>query len=318
MFLQPIKGVFLSSKIDLRVQYENEFQSVSNLIDIRNPIEISDPSLIRFALCWDPDDDAFAPYPNLQMVSSIGAGVDNILKCSSLNNNTIVTRIRDKQQAFSMAGFIVWQVIWHHRRMKQYLLNESHHIWNWVESPSIEEYTVGVLGFGTMGQATAKALLSVGYKVIVACRSIHKKSKNKRLTIESGINSIQNTVKKSNILINLLPLTTATRFILNEDLFSLMPQGSILIQVGRGDHLVDEHLIKALNTGRLVAASLDVFSNEPLSNNNPFWDDPRIFITPHIACESDIKTVAKQVTFCIKDIINCKTPRYAINREREY
>lgn len=318
MHLQPIKGVFLSSKIDLKGQYEKEFQSVSNLIEIRNPIEISDPSMIKFALCWDPDDDAFAPYPNLEMVSSVGAGVDNILKCSSLNNNTIVTRIHDTQQAFSMAGFVVWQVIWHHRRMKQYLLNESLHIWNWEESPSFQDCTVGILGFGTMGQATAKALLSVGYKVIVACRTIRKNSKNKRLTIESGINSIQNTVKKSSILINLLPLTTATRSILNENLFSLMPYGSILIQVGRGEHLVDEHLIKALDTGRLVAASLDVFGNEPLSYNNPFWDDPRIFITPHVACESDIKTVVKQVTACVKDIINCKTPRYAINREREY
>ena len=97
-----------------------------------------------------------------------------------------------------------------------------------------------------------------------------------------------------------------------------MPRSSVLIHVGRGGHLVEEDLTYALDKGILSAASIDVFSNEPLPLDHPYWNDQRIMITPHIACETNVETVAEQVSTCVEDMINYKMPRYAINREREY
>jgi glyoxylate/hydroxypyruvate reductase A len=315
---EPIEGVYLSSEVNLKERYGEAFLSSSHVLRLRDPVEISDPSNIRFALSWEPADDAFAAYPNIEMVSSIGAGVDGILKCRSLPSDTIVTRVRDPYQAYAMAGFVVWQVIWHHRKMRQYMLNQSLHIWKWIESSPVQDCTIGILGYGFMGRAVANALMPLGYQVIVACRTERAGCGCLNLTLESGPNSIRNTAAKANIIVNLLPLTTATRFILNAKLFGVVPQGSVLIQVGRGDHLVEEDLKAALDSGKLSAVSLDVFRDQPLPSKHPFWDDPRIMITPHIACESSIGTVVEQVTVCVEAIARSKIPIYAISRGREY
>lgn len=317
-FMKPIEGVYLSSVVNLKERYEKIFLNYSNILTIHNPEEVSNPLNIKFALTWEPTSDAFEPYPNMRMVSSIGAGVDSILRCQSLSSDTIVTRIRDKYQACTMAGFVVWQIIWHHRKIKQYLFNEINHEWKWAECTDVSDCTVGVLGFGTMGEAVVNAIVPLGYNVVVACRSMRQDIKYQNISIETGRKSIENTAKKSNILVNLLPLTSATRFVLNYDLFSIMPRGSVLIHVGRGEHLVEEDLIYALDEGFLSAASIDVFSNEPLPFDHPYWDDQRIMVTPHIACETNVETVAEQVSTCVEEIANHKIPRYAINREREY
>ena len=314
----PIEGVYLSSSIDLKKLYGDAFLSVYKTLRISTPEEIKNPSEIQFALSWKPTDDAFYKYPNIKMVSSVGAGVDSILSCPSLSADTIVTRVIDPYQAYTMAGFVVWQVIWYHRNFGKYLVNEKKHIWEWVESVPVNECTVGILGFGMLGQAVAKSLLPLGYKIIVACRTERNETCCPNITIKHGPKSILDTAEKSNILVNLLPLTSLTRSILNSVLFDTMPKGGVLIQVGRGEHLVEEDLVTALDDGKLSAATLDVFCNEPLPSDHPFWNDPRIMITPHIASESSVATVVEQVSISVKDISHGRIPRFSINRDREY
>lgn len=314
----PIKGVYLSATVDLKAQYGEAFESVSDILHLRAPQEISDPSEIRFALSWKPADNAFAVYPNIEMVSSIAAGVDSILSCPSLPADVIVTRVCDPDQAYMMAGFAVWQVIWYHRNMKQYLINESNHIWHWVDRLPIRYCTVGVLGFGTMGQAVAKALVPLGFPVVAACRTARKKSAYPGITLMSGPNSIRNTAAQSNILINLLPLAAETRFVLDADLFAGMPRASVLIQLGRGEHLMEEDLIAALDNGQLSAATIDVFRSEPLLPDHPYWDDPRIMVTPHDASESGISVVVQQVATCVAELAQGRVPSFAVDRSRGY
>ncbi len=310
----PIKGVYLSSTVDLKAQFGEAFESVSDTVHLRAPHEIADPSEIKFALSWKPADNAFAPYPNIEMVSSIAAGADSILKCPSLPTDVIVTRVCDPDQAYMMAGFAVWQVIWYHRNMRQYLINESNHIWHWVDRLPIRNCTVGVLGFGTMGQAVAKALVPLGFPVVAACRTAQNKPEYPGITLLSGTNSIRNTAARANILINLLPLTAETQFVLDADLFAAMPRASVLIQIGRGEHLIEEDLIAALDNGQLSAATIDVFRGEPLPSDHPYWDDPRIMVTPHDASESGIFVVVQQVTTCVADLAQGRVPRFAIDR----
>lgn len=313
-----IKGVYLSSTVDLKAQYGEAFESVSDTLHLRAPEEIADPSEIRFALSWQPADNAFALYPNLEMVSSIAAGVDSILECPSLPADVIVTRVCDPDQAYMMAGFAVWQVIWYHRNMRQYLINESNHIWHWVDRPPIRDFTVGVLGFGNLGQAVAKALLPLGFPVIAACQTVRNKPDYPGITLLSGPDSIRNTAARSNILINLLPLTAETRFVLDANLFSVMPRSSVLIQFGRGEHLMEEDLIAALDNGQLSAATIDVFRSEPLPSNHPYWDDPRIMVTPHDASESGTSVVVQQVATCVADLAHGRVPMFAVDRDRGF
>lgn len=314
----PVKGVYLSSTIDLKTQFSSAFESVTDSLCLYNPEEITNPSEIKFALSWNPADDAFEPYSNLKLVSSIGAGVDSILSCQSLPKHAIVTRVDDPNQAYAMAEYAVWQVIWHHRNMRQYLINQKNHLWHWVDRRSVGDCTVGILGFGTMGQAVAKALVPLGFPVVAACRAARRKADYTGITLLSGPNSIRDTAARANILINLLPLTDETRCVLNANLFSLMPESSVLVQIGRGEHLVEEDLIAALDTGKLSAATLDVFSSEPLPFDHQYWSDTRIMVTPHDASESSVSVVAHQVASCVTDLAHGKMPRFAIDRSRGY
>ncbi len=317
-FSYPIKGVYLSSTVDLKAEYGAAFKAVSDILHLHAPREITDPTEIRFALSWKPAVDAFVPYPNIEMVSSIAAGVDNILACPSLPADVIVTRICDPDQAYMMAGFAVWQVVWYHRNMRQYLLNQSNHIWHWVDRPPICDCTVGILGFGNMGQAVAKALVPLGFPVIAACQTTSNNPRYPSITLLSGPDSIRKTASRSNILINLLPLTSETRFVLNADLFTTMPRASVLIQLGRGEHLVEEDLIAALDNGQLSAATLDVFRSEPLRPTHPYWDDPRIMVIPHDASESGVSVVVQQVATCVAELAQGRVPRFAVDRGRGY
>ncbi len=315
---EPTEGVYLSSVADLERQYGDSFAAVSRILRLRSPAQIRDPSCIRFALAWEPADAAFAAYPNLKMVCSIGAGVDGILKCSSLPSDVFVTRVRDAVQAYTMAGFVVWHVVWHHRRMGEYLASRSEHKWRWVESVPVTECTVGVLGLGTMGRAIALALRGLGYRVIVARRTACDDYTESGMTIVGGPNSVEVVASRADLLVNVLPLTAETQSILNAKLFAAMSQGSVLIQVGRGAHLVHDDFMAALDNGILSAASLDVFVDEPLPPWHPYWHDARLLITPHIACESDIGAVVSQVAGCVEDIAQSRPPRYAISREKGY
>ena len=316
--LQFIDGVYLSSFVNLKDRYDLAFRLANNCLFMHNPEEISDPSKIRFALAWEPADDAFAAYPNLEMVASIGAGIDNILRCSSLPKNTIVTRVRDPDQAYEIAGFAVWQVVWYQRNMIQYFINQHNHRWHWVDRLLAREYTVGILGFGFMGQAIAKALVSLGFPVIAACRQRQNRTNNLGVTLLSGPGSIRLTAMRSNILINVLPLTTETQFVLDSSLFAVMPEASVLNQLGRGEHLVESDLMKALDNGQLSSATIDVFCCEPLPSEHRYWTDPRIMVTPHDASESNISVVALQVTNSLCELAEGKVPSLAINRNLGY
>jgi glyoxylate/hydroxypyruvate reductase len=138
------------------------------------------------------------------------------------------------------------------------------------------------------------------------------------VSFESGEDAVLQVAARSRILINVLPLTHATRGILNARLFSAMPMGAALIQLGRGEHLVEEDLTRALDSGRLAGASLDVFRKEPLPPDHPWWRDPRILVTPHQASDSSPVLVADQVSRAALDVAAGRRPETAVDRANGY
>lgn len=265
-------------------------------IRLVRPEEVSDPALVEYALCWQPEERAFDAWPALKLVSSIAAGVDSILACPSLRDDITVTRIRDQGQADLMAGFAAWNVVWHHRRMGSFIEAQARRAWERSFRPEQPgRVTVGVLGFGLMGRACAKAIAAMGYRVVAARSSAGEDPGLTGIEVVSGPGAIAEVAARSEILVNVLPLTDATRDVLNADLFARMPAGSALVHLGRGEQLVEEDLLASLDAGHIRAASIDVFRSEPPAPDHPFWARPEILITPHKASDSTRSEILRQL-----------------------
>lgn len=314
---ETISGVLLSSNLDLKSFYELETSASEANVRLFDPHEVSDPDAIRFAVCWLPDTDAFAPYPNLKMAMSIGAGVDDLLGHPGLKDTTMVCRVRDPHQAELMAGYAVHEVLHVLRDFAR--LKESQDRQTWAPLPMAppRDTTIAVLGNGTMGKAVTRALEALGFTVRVACRTFPEMPLP-GVGYVSGDDAILRAADGANIVINVLPLTAETENILNARLFDRLAEASWLIQIGRGEHLDEADFVAALNSGRLAGASLDVFRQEPLPDGHPFWTDKRLRITPHIASDSTPSIVREQVFTSAQELLDGAVPSLAIDRQRGY
>jgi glyoxylate/hydroxypyruvate reductase A len=316
--VKPIEGVYLCDDLDLPGIFGEAVAGLPNL-RLYTPAEVRDPESIRFALAWRPAPDAFEAYPNLELVQTIAAGVDPVLRTPSLPADAVVTRVHDPEQAAIMAGFAAWQVVWHHRNMGAYLDAATRAEWTrdlitTLRPPS--QVVVGILGFGYMGKAIAQAVRAMGFSVLAAARSDGPTDEG--TTRISGTEAVQKVAAGSHILINVLPLTDATHNILDADLFARMPKGAALIQLGRGEHLVEEDLLAALDSGQLSGASLDVFRQEPLPPAHPFWTHPKILVTPHEASVTSPAAVARALQQAVEAMAAGRYPENAIDRTSGY
>ncbi|MEB2847449.1 hydroxyacid dehydrogenase [Rhizobiales bacterium RZME27] len=313
-----IEIVALSQTFDLAQLFApGEDQAVR----VVRPEEVSNPERIEIALAWRPEGKAFDAYPNLKMVSSIAAGVDSILACPSLRQDTVVTRVRDHSQADLMAGFAAFQVIWHHRRMGDYIANQARHVWDRSFRPQAPgSVTVGVLGYGLMGRKCAMAIAAMGFRVVVARNSVSVVSEVVPDGVEvfAGPDAIHTVAAQADILVNILPLTDTTRDILDHDFFARMRKGAALVQMGRGEHMIEDDLLSALDSGHLSGASVDVFRQEPPEVDHPFWSHPKIMVTPHKASDTSPAEVLRQVLENFAALREGRLPPGLVNREAGY
>ena len=306
----------VSTRLDLRRYLGTASGQIGDRIEIIDHRPKSLDKDVRLAVAWHPPDDAFEHYPNLQAVCSIGAGVDNIIACPSLRPDIDVIRVVDPAQAQMMSGFVTWHVIWHQRRFRSYLDQQRDRIWQRVPQRAAQDVPVAILGYGEIGQRVAADLAALGFSVMVWSRSAKLTPPCIRgFHGQAGLNAM---LGETEVLVNLLPLTPETQGILNRERFGRMRRGSYLIQVGRGEHLVDEDLLAALESGQLDGAALDVFATEPLAAEHPFWSHPKIVITPHDACEVRIEAVADTLIATADAIRIGQRLPFAIDRDRGY
>ncbi|MDH4571887.1 glyoxylate/hydroxypyruvate reductase A [Salinicola acroporae] len=310
-----VQGVLLGSP-EIMTTYIAAFEQVAPQFRLALPDAITDPESVTFALAWDPGPEDFRPYPHLCLVSSIAAGVNGILQSPSLPSDVPLMRIAGESQAQMMAGFVTWHVLWHHRRFGDYLNHQRQRHWQRLPKRDAADVRVGLLGAGRMGGAVARSLVALDYDVAIYSRS----GRNLPAGVEgfSGEAGLERLAARSDILINLLPLTPQTRGILDAALFARMPQGAALIHVGRGEHLIEADLLAALASGQLAAASLDVFAIEPLPRDHPFWRHEQIVITPHDACDSTPNQVAHEVAEAMQRLDDGLLPASVVDREAGY
>jgi len=311
-----MRCALVSSSLDIRGYLGAEFARIADRIEIVDHRRSGSDANISLAIAWHPPDDAFERYPNLKAVCSLGAGVDNIVACPSLRPDIDVVRIVDPVQAQMMSGFVIWHVLSHQRRFATYLAQQRNAVWQRIRQRSAQDVPVGLLGYGEIGQRVAADLAQLGFPVMAWSRTAKPTPASVRGF--HGASGLSAMLGETEVLVNLLPLTPETQGILNSELFARMRRGGYLIQVGRGEHLIDADLVAALESGQLDGAALDVFTAEPLAPDHPFWHHPNIVVTPHDACEVRVEAVATTIVATADAIRTGRRPPNAIDRQRGY
>lgn len=274
---------------------------------------IDDPLSIEFAVAWVYPHGELAKFPHLKCISSVGAGVDFILSDPELPKDLPVVRLVDKNLIRDMTQYIVWAVLNHARHFDFYQQSQTRKLW--APRSLTQQPKIGIMGSGQLGSDAAVKLTQLGFQVSTFSQSpqtLHD------IAHFYGKNQLNAFLSNANILICLLPLTPDTRHILNRKLFEQLPPGAYLINVARGNHLVEADLIAAILSNQLSGACLDVFATEPLPETNPLWRQAHVIITPHIASTTDTHSVAPQIVENYRRVLAGQPLLNLVNREKGY
>lgn len=253
---------------------------------------ISQASAITFALCWKPSIGVLEQFPQLQAVQSVGASVEHITHTQTLPSQVQLARIVDPKLTNDMWEFLLAGTMAHLRGFTTYQHLQTQKIWQQQPYATIEHTTVAVLGLGKIGAQVAQNFGQLGFRV-----KGWSNSAKQLPTVECyhGNDGLTQCLHQANVLINLLPLTQTTEGILNKTHLQNTASGAYLINVGRGEHLVEADLLDLLQQGQLSGALLDVFRQEPLLPEHPFWAHPQIRLTPHVASLTNQTSALAQI-----------------------
>ncbi|WP_172327151.1 NAD(P)-dependent oxidoreductase [Mangrovicoccus sp. HB161399] len=248
---------------------------------------ISDPAAVEYGVVWRPKTGDLAQFPKLKAIVSIGAGIDHVLADAALPQDVPIIRTVGTDLTQRMREYVALHVLRHHRNMPDILAAQAESKWSQIVVPPATRRKVGVMGLGNLGKVAAQTLAAIGFDTHGWARTPREVE---GVTCHAGAEGFDAFLKGTEILVNLLPLTSETRGILNASLFNKLARGACVINAARGPHLVDQDLVDALASGQIAQATLDVFHVEPLPSDHPFWAHPQITVTPHIASMIDAPT----------------------------
>jgi len=282
-------------------------------VDIRIWPEVGEPADIEFAVLWKHPEGLVQTLPNLKAISSLGAGIEHLVNDPGIPKTLPIGRLAGPKLATDMATWLVGQVIAHWRDFNRFEKQQRAKEWQpWAPT---DQPRVGILGMGAMGRQTAQAFQALGFEVGGYSATGQGPDSIQMHTGEPGLMAL---ASRSDYLICLLPLTNETRGILDKTLMANMPPDSVLINVGRGAHLVEADLLEALDLGHPKHAILDVFSTEPLPHDHPFWAHPQITLSPHSAALTDPSEAADLMAQSYRDVMAGKPPLDRVDLSKGY
>jgi glyoxylate/hydroxypyruvate reductase A len=243
------------------------------------------------AVCWKPPADFFRGR-QFKAIFNMGAGVDALLLDPELPAETPIYRLEDAGMAAQMEEYAAWAALTYLRNFNVYARQQKQVQWNQLEPRARESFPVGVMGLGLLGQRVARYLSGMGFTVRGWNRS---ERRIEGVQCYAGEAALGEFLAGTRVLVCLLPLTPATRGVLNRQLLSRLPRGAALVSIGRGLHLVQEDLIALLDAGHLAGATLDVLPQEPLPPDNPLWRHPLVTVTPHISAQTLLSESMRQI-----------------------
>ena len=252
--------------------------------------------LADYAVVWDPPQQFIDEQSDLKALFNIGAGVDNLLQLS-LPSSLKVVRLEDAGMSVEMSEYVCHAVIRYFREFKQHETNKQLGKWSYRKTKTRNDFIIGVMGLGTLGMQVVKTLQMFQYPINGYSRNLKE---IEGVTCFSGEHGLTKFLNNTRVLINLLPLTPETENIMNYNTLSNLQEGGYVINIARGAHLVDDDLLKLIDAGHLAGATLDVFRTEPLAADHPFWQHPKITITPHTAARTRREESVEQISMKIQ------------------
>ncbi len=295
--------------------WKKALQSQAPEVPVYSYLEDHPLETIDMALVWKHPKGSLAKYPNLKCIASSGAGVDFILEDPSSPFHLPITRVVDPYLASDMSEHVIAVIFAHIKNLNQYKIDQIQGVWKPLNYHRIADFTVGILGLGALGKCLAQDLARFGFKVQGWAQS--KKDIDQVKTFE-GQDALRDFLPTTEILVCLLPLTEQTSGILSKSLFAQLPKGAYIINVARGGHLVDTDLLDMLDNMHLSGAALDVFHEEPLPPEHPFWKHAKIHISPHYASVSDTESVVPQILNNHKRLLEGKPLLNVVSKTKGY
>ncbi len=298
-------------------EWRAAFSEFAPEIDVR---QWDDPTLdvnaVQYVLVWQPDAGRIAQFPNLKAIISSAAGVDHILADTTLPPATPIARMVTQETVQRMAEFTLMASLMLLKDMPRIINQQQRRVWQEFATPRTALDTrVGVMGLGALGLACARLHARMGFATAGWARSPRTLDE---VECYAGTAEQVAFLRRTDILICLLPDTPDTRHIINAELLSLLPPGAAVINVGRGAHLQPPDLLAALDSGQISRALLDVFDVEPLPPDSPYWHHPRILVTPHAAATPSRRERARQAADVIRAVNSGAPIPHKYDRQRGY
>ena len=260
---------------------------------------------VEVLVVGNPPASRLDAFPRLRFVQSVWAGPDRLAEGTV---GVPVARMVAPELTEYMAEFVLMAVSMLHREAPAYRRAQAESTWQPRKAELARRRRVGVLGYGELGRPVARLLRRVGFDVAAWARS----PRTGPIPVLCGEDGFREVLGRSDILVNVLPLTPHTRHILDGSAFEVMPEGAGLVNVGRGAHVVEADLLDALDEGRLSEAILDVFEEEPLPAGHPSWAHPRVKVFPHVAAPSEAADLAPYVADNVRRFLAGETPRFLL------
>jgi glyoxylate/hydroxypyruvate reductase A len=285
-------------------------------MDIKVYPDDGDVNEVEFAVVWKHPRGILKKYPNLKAILSLGAGVDHIISDPDLPEGLPIIRLVDKKLTHEMCLHAMHWVL--HFHSDQYLYRSQQLKRQWIQQSSIqtEDRTIGIMGLGNIGRSIGELLVTQSFNVIGW--GANQKSSLSDIKYYYGQDQLSDFLGRTNILINVLPLTSGTTNIITKKELSLLPKDSFIINIGRGGIINEDDLLTLLGEGHIKAAALDVFTQEPLPENNSLWDHPSVYITPHIAGQSNPNSAGQTISENIHRIQKGELPYPIYSRTNGY
>lgn len=274
-------------------------------MDFRTADTVGDPADIDIALVWKPEPGLLASLPNLKLIYNLGAGVEALLDDTTTPKDVPIMRLIDPAMTIGMTEYIVHMVLHFHRGFDHFQKLQANKDWQEIRYPLPMDRRIGIMGLGELGGHAARRLASMDFDVAGWAQS---RKELHRVEDYVGDAVFDGFLRRTDILICLLPLTDKTQGIINKDTLALLPEGAFVINAARGAHVVDEDLLAALDSGHIAGAALDVFTQEPLPKDHPYWSHDKVIVTPHIASLTPPPTAASIITNNIKRFLDGERP----------
>lgn len=257
-----------------------------------NPDDIPSDEVDMLVLNPTESSDDLSRYAGVTVIQSIWAGVEALLASPDLPREPTLCRMVDPGMSEGMTEYIVGHVMRHHLDIDRHIRHSAEGVWSGSAPPLARDRRVGVLGLGALGAEAAKALAALRFDVAGWSRG---PKSTPGVACFHGPEGLDEIIARSEIIVTILPSTPETKHLLNTRTLALAPKGAVVINPGRGPLIDDDALLAALASGHIAHATLDVFDEEPLAEDHPFWRNPRVTVTPHIAAETRTASAARVV-----------------------